>query len=681
MKKRVFCIVLAGLLAMVSIMAFIAVPAFAADYTIYFNANGGTCSISSKKASGTFGELPTPSYFGSVEEGDRTFNGWYTEPGGGTRVTEDTAVTKSMTLYAHWGNYDGHYTKGRTYSIGNIDKPITWDLIGFTCIDDAYGGGYLMLAKSSTNGAVIPNKAFDDSSSRYSGSLMDNELSGAFYSAFPASFQTKLASVPIDVTEGIIPRQVFALSYAEVSTYGLTQTNASGWWTRTAQNAASAFAVYLDGGIKSRAVDATNIGYRPAFVIKDNTSYCIQFEPGSNGTTPVRTKTIKQGSAIGSLPTPINSSVDVVHRTKKIYTGWFTMPSGGEQISETTVPTGDKVLYAHWTDVNYDHLVEMVVDGESSFYAAVYGDKIKDLPIPEKRDNVDNDTRYTFAGWFTAPTNGIRIDDNDMILSDMTVYGRWQLYRLGYTVTFDTNGGSPASIDSQNLYAGEKVTRPPDPIKSGANFIYWSCNGREWNFNTDTVQSNITLIAEYAGPFTVRFDSNGGSEVVDQVVSYGGYAINPSVSRSKYTLRGWYTDAGDKWNFTSDRVYSDMSLLASWKKDSSTSTSSTSSSSTSSSSSSYYSSSSRSMSSSSAGQTPKIEPGSSGSSTSRSGISGNGRSGNGGSGGGNGYDDFEKPKSPITGDHWLNPYLALGIIAAIGAIVTLIIFIKKRRSW
>lgn len=70
------------------------------QYTVTFNANGGTVSQSSKSViyDGTYGELPTPSRTGY------TFDGWYTVSTGGSKVTSGTSVkiTNNQTLYAQW---------------------------------------------------------------------------------------------------------------------------------------------------------------------------------------------------------------------------------------------------------------------------------------------------------------------------------------------------------------------------------------------------------------------------------------------------------------------------------------------------------------------------------------------------------------------------------------------------
>lgn len=67
---------------------------------VYFNANGGRCSYSSYSytVGSTYGWLPTPE-----RRDGYTFTGWYTAISGGTRITESSTVTDSVTyLYAHW---------------------------------------------------------------------------------------------------------------------------------------------------------------------------------------------------------------------------------------------------------------------------------------------------------------------------------------------------------------------------------------------------------------------------------------------------------------------------------------------------------------------------------------------------------------------------------------------------
>ena len=70
------------------------------DWTVTFNANGGSVETSTKAVTrgSAYGDLPTPTRIGY------NFDGWYTAASGGTKVTSSTtyALAANQTLYAHW---------------------------------------------------------------------------------------------------------------------------------------------------------------------------------------------------------------------------------------------------------------------------------------------------------------------------------------------------------------------------------------------------------------------------------------------------------------------------------------------------------------------------------------------------------------------------------------------------
>ena len=69
-------------------------------YQIYFDSNGGSSTVSSKKVTQNkeYGDLPVPTRRGYL------FDGWYTALSGGVKVVSSTIVnlTADQTLYAHW---------------------------------------------------------------------------------------------------------------------------------------------------------------------------------------------------------------------------------------------------------------------------------------------------------------------------------------------------------------------------------------------------------------------------------------------------------------------------------------------------------------------------------------------------------------------------------------------------
>lgn len=66
---------------------------------ILLNANGGTCSVTSLYTlKNRAVSLPTPSRYGYL------FEGWYTEPSGGSQISGNYPFDGERTLYAHWKN-------------------------------------------------------------------------------------------------------------------------------------------------------------------------------------------------------------------------------------------------------------------------------------------------------------------------------------------------------------------------------------------------------------------------------------------------------------------------------------------------------------------------------------------------------------------------------------------------
>lgn len=102
--KKIFraltlCLVLLSLLCAAVPAAFAAGNKEDAFYTIGLDACGGVSStvVVTTNLDGKLTTLPeSPTMDGY------TFNGWYTEPVGGSKVTTSTVFTSDATIYAHW---------------------------------------------------------------------------------------------------------------------------------------------------------------------------------------------------------------------------------------------------------------------------------------------------------------------------------------------------------------------------------------------------------------------------------------------------------------------------------------------------------------------------------------------------------------------------------------------------
>ena len=105
-------------------------------YTITFDGNGGTPSVTSMTTiDQKLPELPT-----ATRSGRYSFDGWYTERNGGTKITTATVFDKNTTVYAHW-TYTGSTGGGVT------TYPIT--------VKSAKNGDVTASHKSAAKGTTI----------------------------------------------------------------------------------------------------------------------------------------------------------------------------------------------------------------------------------------------------------------------------------------------------------------------------------------------------------------------------------------------------------------------------------------------------------------------------------------------------------------------------------------------
>ena len=94
-------------------------PPAPTEFIVTFDGNGGTPSVGSMTTTNQkLTSLPSASRSGSY-----SFDGWYTEKSGGTKITTDTVFSANTTVYAHWT-----YTGGGG---GGYNPPVTYYTLRF----------------------------------------------------------------------------------------------------------------------------------------------------------------------------------------------------------------------------------------------------------------------------------------------------------------------------------------------------------------------------------------------------------------------------------------------------------------------------------------------------------------------------------------------------------------------
>ena len=88
------------------------------EHIVTFDGNGGTSSVGSMTTTNQkLTSLPSASRSGSY-----SFDGWYTEKSGGTKITTDTVFSANTTVYAHWTYIGGG---------GGYNPPVTYYTLRF----------------------------------------------------------------------------------------------------------------------------------------------------------------------------------------------------------------------------------------------------------------------------------------------------------------------------------------------------------------------------------------------------------------------------------------------------------------------------------------------------------------------------------------------------------------------
>ena len=139
----------------------------APTYAVTLHANGGSVLPTSVTtgADGKLASLPTPT------RSSYSFNGWYTEKNGGTKVTTDTVFSANTTVYAHWT-----YTGGGYYY-----PPVTYYTLRF----ETGGGSDISSVQGTYNAYIdltqyVPTWRGHTFTGWYSERSLTNKVSGVY---------------------------------------------------------------------------------------------------------------------------------------------------------------------------------------------------------------------------------------------------------------------------------------------------------------------------------------------------------------------------------------------------------------------------------------------------------------------------------------------------------------------
>ncbi len=276
-------------------------------------------------------------------------------------------------------------------------------------------------------------------------------------------------------------------------------------------------------------IDEEDLEFNAVFVKGE---YVLSFD--TDGGTPVDSIKEKYGEDISKLLPGANAT------TKEGYTfvGWDT------KLPET-MPGKDTVVKALWSKNAYSvKFVNGLTGAEITTVTGEYGSAVSAPALPTAAG-------YTFAWDVTPPTSIPAKNEKGELMANggvMTVTAVPTANDV--TITFDTNGGSPETMDPIGGKANETIapaiTAPTAP--EGMEFIGWNDGtGKVIDTPTKFPAESVTLTAVYKNlKFNAIYNPNGGefadgsTDNVKFEVEYGATIPAPAApTRDNYKFTGW----------------------------------------------------------------------------------------------------------------------------------------------
>lgn len=439
--------------------------------------------------------LPTPSKTGY------TFDGWYTQSSGGTKVSNTYTPAGNVTLYAHWTNVNYTLTinpnggiwnnttsnstktgttnsklsianptpKGYTVSFnsngGNNVNSITsqrtftnWSLSGSGSISGTtytFGSGNATLTANYNNGSItLPSatKAGHKFKGWYSNGCGTTFIGNAGESYTPTSNVTLKACYSyyayiLDVYpnggtwNGTTEKtRIEPLANPKPSIYGNTDYTGKIGSTIDIPNPIppSGYTVSFN----------TNGGSSISSIT--STKSFNGWNNSSPGTFSGTTYTYGEGSGYITANYK-NNSVNLPKPTKSGYTfgGWYTASSGGTKVNNTYTPTGNITLYAHWSANSYTLSFDANGCGTLgvSYVTATVGKTYGDADDGDGLPSIALTTGKKFDGWYTSSGGGNKITNSTTVTASSdngTLYAHCSYinYNISYNLANGTYGSS-----------------------------------------------------------------------------------------------------------------------------------------------------------------------------------------------------------------------------------------------
>lgn len=167
------------------------------------------------------------------------------------------------------------------------------------------------------------------------------------------------------------------------------------------------------------------------------------------------------------------------------------------------------------------------------------------LAVPEEYENNEGLVIYHVKEDGTSETISNYTFDGNYVVFEADSFSPYVVTIKTYTVTFNPDNENEST--TQTVEHGSLLEEPTTPEKEGNDFLGWYNGETEWNFESDTVTSELTLTAKWEEPDIPsgeKLFESGAQVIIAGVRSSGNYFFMSSDLGTGSTKRYQASDAG-----------------------------------------------------------------------------------------------------------------------------------------
>jgi len=417
-------------------------------------------------------QLITPSRAG------HTFNGWFTQATGGTRMLATQVITEDITLYAQW-TINRHTINYYSADGKTLLKSETMDW-----------------GSSLNAGSYAPKqtgKTFSGWFTAVTGGSNVNTVS-ANQNVY-ARYVTTTYTVTYFTHAGV-QHSVGSVSHNGAPAAGIKRTGYTfvGWFT--AQT----------GGTQVTKITANRSLYARYTINQYTTKYYSH--------TGALLRTTKTNYNTNPIAGPA--------RTGFTFQGWFTAKTGGTRITKITA---NRSLHAQYKIKTYSVKYH---DGSKLLQTRTQNHNTNVMAGPKK-------TGYTFVGWFTAQTGGTQVTK---ITANRTLYARYKINQ--YTIKYYNHTGATLLRTVKANY-NTKLANSIAPARTGFRFVGWF-TAKTGGTQVTTFTANRSVYARYIQQVTIHYYTDTGVLIKTEKVDINSTLKDSlAPKKNGFGFEGWYT--------------------------------------------------------------------------------------------------------------------------------------------